>query len=57
MIYPASPYLASNELTESMDRLMPQIFDNKLPGRAGLQQIDQETNAKLEPAARTAGVK
>jgi multiple sugar transport system substrate-binding protein len=57
MVYPASPYLPSNELTEPLNRLMPQIFDNKLPVRSGLQQIDQETNAKLEPAARAAGAR
>jgi multiple sugar transport system substrate-binding protein len=56
MIYPASPYLPSNDLTESMDRLMPQIFNNEVPVRAGLQQIDQETNTKLAPAAKAAGV-
>ena len=55
MIYPASPYLPANDLTAAMDRLMPQIFDNALPVRNGLQQIDQETNAKLEPAAKAAG--
>jgi multiple sugar transport system substrate-binding protein len=52
--YPASPYLPSNELTEAMDRLMPQIFDNAVAVRTTLQEIDQQTNAKLEPAARAA---
>ncbi|MGH2353969.1 MAG: ABC transporter substrate-binding protein [Chloroflexota bacterium] len=52
--YPASPYLASNELTEYLNQLMPQIFESTLPVRTGLQQIDQQTNARLEPAARAA---
>lgn len=51
---PASPYLAANELYEPMNRLIPQIFDNKVPVRTGLEQIDQETNARLEPAVRAA---
>jgi multiple sugar transport system substrate-binding protein len=55
LVYPASPYLASNDLTEPLNRLMPPIFDNQVPVRSGLQQIDQETNAKLEPAAKAAG--
>jgi hypothetical protein len=34
---------------------MAQVFDNKVPVREGLQQIDRETNAKLQavvPAAK-----
>ena len=54
--YPASPYLPSNELSEFLDRLMPQIFEGTLPVRAGLQDIEQQTNARLQPAARAAGV-
>src|SRR6185436_6650172 len=50
--YPASPFLASNELSEPMDRLMPQIFENTLAVRTGLQDIEQQTNIKLEPAAK-----
>jgi ABC-type glycerol-3-phosphate transport system substrate-binding protein len=52
--YPASPYLPSNELTEHLDRVMPQIFDNAMAVRPGLQEIDTQTNARLEPAARAA---
>jgi hypothetical protein len=51
----ASPYLDEVDLYESVTRVMAQIYDNKIPVRAGLQQIDQETNAKLQavvPAAR-----
>lgn len=55
--YPASPFLGSNETVEPLNRLMPQIFENTLNVRAGLQQIDQETNARLEPAARAASAK
>jgi multiple sugar transport system substrate-binding protein len=54
--YPASPYLPSNELSEFLDRLMPQVFEGTLPVRAGLQEIEQQTNARLQPAARAAGV-
>ena len=57
MVYPASPYLPSNDLTEPLNRLMPAIFENQVPVRSGLQQIDQETNAKLEPAAKAAGAR
>lgn len=50
-----SPYIDENELLEPLVRLMPQIYDGKVPVRDGLQQIDQETNTKLEPAVRAAG--
>lgn len=55
MVYPASPFLPSNDLTEPLNRLMPAIFENQVPVRSGLQQIDQETNVKLEPAAKKSG--
>ena len=35
---------------------MPQIFEGTLPVRAGLQDIEQQTNARLQPAAPAAGV-
>jgi len=53
--YPASPYIGANDLVEPLNRIMPEVFKNQLPVRTALQQIDQETNAKLEPAARAAG--
>jgi ABC-type glycerol-3-phosphate transport system substrate-binding protein len=46
----ASQYLPQNELQEPLLRLLPQIYDNKVPVRAGLQQIDQETNQRLAAA-------
>jgi multiple sugar transport system substrate-binding protein len=52
--YPASPYLGANETFEPLNRIMPQIFDNAVAVRTGLQQMDQETNARLEPAFRAA---
>ena len=52
---PLSPYMSENDLIEPLVRLMPKIYDNALSVRDGLQQIDQETNAKLEPAVRAAG--
>ena len=36
---------------------MPLVFENQLPVRSGLQQIDQQTNVKLEPAAKAAGAR
>jgi ABC-type glycerol-3-phosphate transport system substrate-binding protein len=52
--YPASPYLPANELSEPLDRLMPQIFEGSLAVRTGLQELEEQTNARLEPAARAA---
>ncbi|MGH2355990.1 MAG: extracellular solute-binding protein [Chloroflexota bacterium] len=46
----ASPYLGPNDLYEAVNRLMPQMFDNELPVRTGLQQIDEQTNQKLAAA-------
>jgi multiple sugar transport system substrate-binding protein len=46
----ASPYLWQNELQEPLTRILPQIYDNQLPVRTGLQQIDQETNQRLAAA-------
>jgi hypothetical protein len=46
----ASPYLDEAELYEPVMRLMAQIYDNKVPVREGLQQIDREVNAKLQAA-------
>jgi multiple sugar transport system substrate-binding protein len=46
----ASPYLWQNDLLEPLTRLLPRIYDNELPVRTGLQQIDQETNQKLAAA-------
>lgn len=51
---PLSPYMAENDLIEPMVRLMPKIYDNALSVRDGLQQIDLETNAKLDPVVRAA---
>jgi len=55
--YPASPYIGANDLVEPLNRIMPEIFKNQLAVRTGLEQIDQETNAKLEPAAKAAGAR
>ena len=33
---------------------MPQIFDGATAVRPGLQEIEQTTNVKLEPAAKAA---
>ena len=52
--YPASPFIAANELSEPMDRIMPQIFEGATAVRPGLQEIEQTTNVKLEPAAKAA---
>jgi hypothetical protein len=52
--YPASPYLGSNELFEPMNRVLAELFDNTLPVRTGVQQIDQETNARVQPAVQAA---
>ncbi|MBI3972052.1 MAG: extracellular solute-binding protein [Chloroflexi bacterium] len=46
----ASPYLWQNELYEPLSRILPQIYNNELPVRTGLQQIDQETNQRLAAA-------
>ena len=37
-------------------RSCPQIYDNKVPVRAGLQQIDQETNQRLAARRRAAAL-
>jgi ABC-type glycerol-3-phosphate transport system substrate-binding protein len=46
----ASPYLGMAELQEPLNRILPQIYNNQLPARTGLQQIDHETNVKFTTA-------
>jgi ABC-type glycerol-3-phosphate transport system substrate-binding protein len=46
----ASQYLWQNELQEPLLRILPRIYDNEVPVRSGLQQIDQETNQRLAAA-------
>jgi multiple sugar transport system substrate-binding protein len=46
----ASAFLSPNDLYQTINRVLPQIYDNEVPVRAGLQQIDEETNQRLSAA-------
>jgi ABC-type glycerol-3-phosphate transport system substrate-binding protein len=52
--YPSSPYMVWDLLTEPLTRLLPQIFGKAVSVRDGLEQVDREINAMLEPAVRAA---